>query len=199
MSSQPAPLEVEATDWWSQALAATQEISDDFDALVEENEHKCLEVTPNGTLTAPLEEEGTHEPLIEANDISSNTTINSTSESEGPTKSLGKPAHTPGTMDLLVAGTHTGMPSRTSSSESIGSQGGKVQGSNPNSRSPSPPQREANPHIKDKNAYVIQASKLISRALQYEQEGEYQEAFDLLKAGVDLLLNGVQSKGRGGE
>eukprot|EP00731_Ephydatia_muelleri_P027712 Em0019g585a len=194
MSSRPAPMEVEATDWWSQALAATQEISDDFDSLVEENEHKCPiflgeEVTPNGTLTDEVIFGGTHGSLIEATIINPDPTINGTPEE---TTSSAKPADTPGTIHLLAADTHTGLPSRTSSSESIDSQGRKVQGSNSNSRSPSPPQREANPRIKDKNAYVIQASKLISRALQYEQEGEYQEAFDLLKAGVDLLLNGVQ-------
>ena len=42
--------------------------------------------------------------------------------------------------------------------------------------------------------YILQAGKLISQGLQSEQSSDYQEALDLFKAGVDVLLNGVQSK-----
>ena len=42
--------------------------------------------------------------------------------------------------------------------------------------------------------YVVQAGKLISQALQFEQDKDYKEALDLFKAGVDVLLNGVQSE-----
>ena len=41
---------------------------------------------------------------------------------------------------------------------------------------------------------MVQAGRLIAQALAYEGSGDYEEAFDLYKAGVDLLLNGVQSK-----
>ena len=43
------------------------------------------------------------------------------------------------------------------------------------------------------DAYIEQASMLITKAIQLESQEDYHEAFDLLKAGVDLLLNGVQS------
>ena len=42
---------------------------------------------------------------------------------------------------------------------------------------------------------MVQAGRLITQALGYEGTGDYEEAFDLYKAGVDVLLNGVQSKG----
>ena len=41
---------------------------------------------------------------------------------------------------------------------------------------------------------MVQAGRLITQALAYEGSGDYEEAFDLYKAGVDLLLNGVQSE-----
>ena len=43
------------------------------------------------------------------------------------------------------------------------------------------------------DAYIEQASLLITKAIQLESQEDYHEAFDLFKAGVDLLLNGVQS------
>lgn len=43
-------------------------------------------------------------------------------------------------------------------------------------------------------AYVVQAGKLITQGLEYESTGQLDESFDLFKAGVDVLLNGVQSK-----
>ena len=42
----------------------------------------------------------------------------------------------------------------------------------------------------------MQAGRLIAQALEFESQGDYEEAFDLMKAGVDVLLNGVQSKFR---
>ena len=60
------------------------------------------------------------------------------------------------------------------------------------SRSPSPGRRP--PPAKVGGAdYIAQAGKLITAALKCESQKDYQEAFDLFKAGVDLLLNGVQS------
>lgn len=41
---------------------------------------------------------------------------------------------------------------------------------------------------------MVQAGRLINQALGFEQKKEYEEAFDLFKAGVDVLLNGVQSE-----
>lgn len=52
--------------------------------------------------------------------------------------------------------------------------------------------RQSSPE--ESSAYIVQAGKLISQGLQYESSKEYQEALDLFKAGVDVLLNGVQCK-----
>jgi DICT domain-containing protein len=41
--------------------------------------------------------------------------------------------------------------------------------------------------------YVIQAGKLITQGLEYEKAKQLEESFDLFKAGVDVLLNGVQT------
>ena len=54
--------------------------------------------------------------------------------------------------------------------------------------------RRVSPSAKRDSAYVVQAGRLITQALLYESQAEYDEAFDLLKAGVDVLLNGVQSE-----
>ena len=59
------------------------------------------------------------------------------------------------------------------------------------SRSPSPSTGSAH---SEEVAYIVQAGRLVRKALQYEQEREYEEAFDLFKAAVDVLLNGVQSE-----
>ena len=68
-------------------------------------------------------------------------------------------------------------------------------GSRPSSRSPSPGRQRGSPSsLGEKGAYVVQAGRLIKQALSYERSAEYQEAFDLFKAGVDVLLNGVQSE-----
>ena len=79
-----------------------------------------------------------------------------------------------------------------SSTDSLGSLGRKS-GSRTNSRSssPAPHQRGS---AADQGAYVVQAGRLIGKGLEFERSGEYQEAFDLFKAAVDLLLNGVQSE-----
>lgn len=69
-----------------------------------------------------------------------------------------------------------------------------ISGSHLNSRSQSPSHRRGSPISEEKGLYVVQAGRLIKQALSYEKNGEYQEAFDLFKAGVDVLLNGVQSE-----
>ena len=68
-------------------------------------------------------------------------------------------------------------------------------GSRKSSRSPSPGQQYTSPSLRNQKAYMVQAGRLITQALGYEGTGDYEEAFDLYKAGVDVLLNGVQSKG----
>ena len=63
------------------------------------------------------------------------------------------------------------------------------------SPSSSPRPRRPSPSAEREAAYVVQAGRLISKALVFEREKEFDEAFDLFKAGVDVLLNGVQSEG----
>ena len=67
------------------------------------------------------------------------------------------------------------------------------------SKSPSPlsessHNRRTSPSSSDTSDYIMQAGKLIAQGLQFEQDKDYKEALDLFKAGVDVLLNGVQSK-----
>ncbi len=54
--------------------------------------------------------------------------------------------------------------------------------------------RRVSPSAQRESAYAVQAGRLIAQALEYESLGDYEEAFDLMKAGVDVLLNGVQSE-----
>ena len=67
------------------------------------------------------------------------------------------------------------------------------------SRSPSPQkdggtnsERRVSPSANGE--YILQAGKLITMGLEYEKKGGVEEAFDLFKAGVDVLLSGVQSE-----
>lgn len=69
---------------------------------------------------------------------------------------------------------------------------GKSKSSSPLSET-SPRDRRISPSG-DSGDYVVQAGKLISQGLQFEIDKDYKEALDLFKAGVDVLLNGVQSE-----
>ena len=62
------------------------------------------------------------------------------------------------------------------------------------SKSPSPQKDESGRRIvpSANGEYVLQAGKLITLGLEYEKKGDIEEAFDLFKAGVDVLLSGVQ-------
>ena len=42
--------------------------------------------------------------------------------------------------------------------------------------------------------YVLEASKILSQAITCEAQSDYQNAFDLYKTGVEMLLTGVQSR-----
>ena len=92
---------------------------------------------------------------------------------------------------LAVGGARTlGSQSNASSRESLDSVHRKRDRS---SRSVSP---SAGSTPSD-DAYITQASRLIRMALEYERDSEFEEAFDLFKAAVDILLNGVQSEENG--
>ena len=84
--------------------------------------------------------------------------------------------------------------SAASSRESLDSVGRRRDESTRSSRSPSPSSHPSSSSPSNKTAYIVQAGRLIRLALQYEEGEEYEEAFDLFKAAVDVLLNGVQSE-----
>ena len=57
-----------------------------------------------------------------------------------------------------------------------------------------PPVPSQAPHLDHTHpgAYIEQASRLITKAIELESLKDYHDAFELYKAGVDLLLNGVK-------
>ncbi|XP_011408795.1 PREDICTED: arginine/serine-rich protein PNISR-like, partial [Amphimedon queenslandica] len=55
------------------------------------------------------------------------------------------------------------------------------------------PSSSSSSSLSSNGAYVVQAGKLITQGLEYESTGQLDESFDLFKAGVDVLLNGVQT------
>ena len=55
-------------------------------------------------------------------------------------------------------------------------------------------ERRPSPTVSSNGAYIVHAGKLISQGLDFEKKGDLEEAFDLFKAGVDVLLSGVQSE-----
>ena len=56
------------------------------------------------------------------------------------------------------------------------------------------PSSSSSSSVSSNGAYVVQAGKLITQGLEFESTGQLDESFDLFKAGVDVLLNGVQSQ-----
>ena len=238
-----------ASDWWADALAETQNITEDFDALVEKmDEAKTPQTMSQSSAsrsqkvpdfptypksmaaTADLEQQllEIREEEEEGSMAGVMRILSPRVESMRPTAGSLKPARSEGSLSESVEGSTTlsqsqghsrsemalggftiasggsKKPSKlanrstVSSSESLGSIGkGRKSTSRTSSRSPSPSRlskRRNSPLLSDKSAYVAQAGKLISQGLAFERGGEFEEAFDLMKAAVDVLLNGVQSK-----
>ncbi len=243
-------------DWWAQALAETQNVTDNFDALdalvekLDEAESaREGSMNPSGTPSVSAKLDVDHQSRMKPG--TTPTATHETSSERGPQLSgnkekegmaLGgvlkirfpevagalKPARSEGSLSqslddsgesLSRSHTHSssqqelggftiargslktegsrfsGQASRstTSSMESLGSVGKRRK---TKSRSPSPAtqSKQGSPLPSSKSAYIVQAGRLIKKGLEYERSGEYKDAFDLFKAGVDVLLNGVQSK-----
>ena len=198
--------------WWADALAETQDM-DDIDALVEQ-----LDVTKTEPATAGKEEQRREAETgrTEGGDAGRGSEWNAAvGEGSGWEKVMGEEdGETAGVSSLSppqrqrsratedgispATGTAQGQRNRSiaSSRESLDSVGGRRDQSTRSSRSTSPSgSAPSGSAPSDKVAYIVQAGRLIRLALQYEEEREYEEAFDLFKAAVDVLLNGVQSEG----
>ena len=57
-----------------------------------------------------------------------------------------------------------------------------------------PSQPDLLPDHTSPHAYIEQASRLISKAVALESQEDYLESFELFKAGIDLLFNGVKGQ-----
>ena len=155
--------------WWSQALAAAQDI-DDFDSLID--------------------------------NIDSSTATGSrhtSSSIRGKLDNGGSGGKAQGSSRSLVG--HTPPISSSSSRRDIERDGSQQHSGSRQNHSPGPQtgsyhERHPSPSSSPSEGsdYIVQAGKLITQGLQFEQSYDYQEALDLFKAGVDVLLNGVQSK-----
>lgn len=196
---QLAPQE-EGMSWWADALAETQGM-EDIDALVEQ-----LDVAgATTTVEKELKEGDKGGGKKEEEEVSETTNggserglaVSDTPWSEGQEgktdleETTGASSLSPPTAD---GGNPQSSLSIASSQESIDSVGRQKNRSTRSSRSPSPSVVSTGPAPSDNAAYIVQAGRLIRLALQYEGEQEYEEAFDLFKAAVDVLLNGVQSE-----
>ena len=193
--------------WWADALAETQDM-DDIDALVEQLDVRKTEPATAGKEEQRREAEGGR---TEGGDAGGGSEWKAAvSEGSGWEKVMGEEdGETAGVSSLSppqrqqrratedgispATGTAQGQRNRSiaSSRESLDSVGGRRDQSTRSSHSTSP----SGSAPSDKVAYIVQAGRLIRLALQYEEEREYEEAFDLFKAAVDVLLNGVQSEG----
>ena len=185
-------------DWWGEAFAETQNMTDDFDTLVEQlDENSPAPGAARARLSAPQSQQPSHGALKPAkSDSSIVDSVKSlgevTSSSEQVlTGETGATGHRKSRSLLRRLSDQM----NSSPTESQGSAGkDRKSSSATNSRSPSPSRRRNSPSISDSNAYVIQAGRLIAKALEFEQGKEWGDAFDLFKAAVDVLLNGVQSE-----
>ena len=207
-SQQPVP-NSGLSSWWAEALAETQDM-DDIDALVEQLDATVAERGRREEQEKVADEgrrrEGEGEAVAggEGSERKAAATARpglageeggasgvsslSLTEQQGKSSSI---ALSPPTTDSI----HTKRNrSITSSRESLDSVGRKKDQSARSSRSPSPSTASTGSAPSDKVAYIVQAGRLVRLALQYEREREYEEAFDLFKAAVDVLLNGVQSE-----
>lgn len=176
--------------WWADALAETQGM-EDIDALVEQLDGtRSTKTLEKKEKKETMERERKEEMSVGGSERGV-AVADRSGEQEGRRDveggMTGECSLSPSTAD----GKHT--QSIASSQESIDSVGRRGH-STRSSRSPSPSMASTGPAPSDNVAYIVQAGRLIRLALQYEGEQEYEEAFDLFKAAVDVLLNGVQSK-----
>ena len=188
--------------WWADALAETQDM-DDIDALVEQldgthatpttvDKRKLVEGQRDMTVMVGKEEEGRRENAEEEKvgegrreEVEEEEVVEEEGEEEEERtarmigQSISPEDHASGSSHP-VRSTESHR-SRDHTNQSL-------------RRTPSPSMASTGSAHSEEVAYIAQAGRLIRLALQYEQEREYEEAFDLFKAAVDVLLNGVQSK-----
>ena len=170
-----APQLVGPMSWWAEALAETENM-EDIDALVEKlgggalsGEGGGVESAVRGVSGAGEGEIGDSSGVVQGSNISTEEELMTAGNSTTETNSTSPDASPPATTMT------TPPPPRSSSPR----------------RSPSPSAGSAH---SDEVAYIVQAGRLIRQALDLEQKREFEEAFDLFKAAVDILLNGVQSE-----
>ena len=183
-------------DWWGEAFAETQNITDDFDTLVEQLDENSPDAAatrarPPASKQLQPPHGGTLKPAkSDSSIVDSVKGLAETASSSEQT--LGRESSAAGQRKTLLRRLSDQM--NLPAIDSRGSAGkGRKSASATNSRSPSPRRRNS-PSLNDTNAYVVQAGRLIEKALDFERDKEWEDAFDLFKAAVDVLLNGVQSE-----
>lgn len=190
--------------WWADALAETQGM-EDIDALVEqldgakpttalEKEEKKEEDGRGGERKGKESVGGELAVTDRSGGQEGGRGVEREEGGRGVKREEGEMTGECSLSPSTADGRHTRSSlSIASSQESLDSVGKRGQLTR-SSRSPSPSMGSTGPAPSDNVAYIVQAGRLIRLALQYEEEQEYEEAFDLFKAAVDVLLNGVQSK-----
>ena len=167
--------------WWAEALAETENM-EDMDALVDQLKGE------SSTAAERKREEGEREGGVDEGEEAAKKAEEEDREEDDSPKQLEGGADSPRD--------HTPLPPSTVD-ENPASPDPVVTATKTTpipSRSPSPSPSVGSAHSEEV-AYIAQAGRLIRKALQFEQEREFEEAFDLFKAAVDVLLNGVQSEG----
>lgn len=194
--------------WWAEALAETQNM-DDIDALVEQLEGKQnnLMVTEKRKKEERVcvEDRVSEEMIVK---LSSVGELEGKEREGGGERGEGKVdvlkrerrrVHEEVIDDTSTSGRSIVEDHTPQTNQTVVNQGDSLVINIPNDqshvrRSPSPSMASTNSAHSEDVAYITQAGRLIRMALQYEQQREFEEAFDLFKAAVDVLLNGVQSK-----
>ena len=203
--------------WWAEALAETENM-EDIDALVDQLEGaagsssaatKREEKKKNEEEEVKEEEEGGEGAVVKSEESEMTLTGNKAEDSGSADENVSPIPAGEGEDDNKSVSV-PGVPKQSgaNSAEGRGVSSASAVNTNPAShnssivmatkttplpsRSPSP--SATSPAPSEEVAYIAQAGRLIRQALQYEEEREFEEAFDLFKAAVDVLLNGVQSE-----
>ena len=199
--------------WWAEALAETENM-EDIDALVDQLEgaagsSSAATKREEKKKNEEEEEEGGEGAVVKSQESEMTLTGNKAEDSGSADENV-SPIPAGEGEDESKSVSVPGVPKQSgaNSAEGRGVSSASAVNTNPAShhssivmatkttplpsRSPSP--SATSPAPSEEVAYIAQAGRLIRQALQYEQEREFEEAFDLFKAAVDVLLNGVQSE-----
>jgi hypothetical protein len=217
-----APPQLEGPmSWWAEALAETENM-EDIDALVEQLEgtargsssvggkdgEENSKVREKGERKEEAErvkkvQEGEEKKTEEADVTLTQNNATATGSAEENVSSITEEERRGGEERSVVPATEKQSGANSAEDQEVSSA--SAGSANPashdqsvvtettpiTSRSPSPSTGSAH---SEEVAYIVQAGRLVRKALQYEQEREFEEAFDLFKAAVDVLLNGVQTE-----